>query len=260
MHPRWMVLILAGVAFLAATGARAEMKILVPVLSGHFDQRADGRSAGALKAIFGACDVSYSLTSRRWGQHWQDFEADSSFDAVAIVWDSAGVSGFPSNDFIHSRNGVAFLASKDLKIETLEDLAGLRVLGFGGATDLFPSLQDVLPTLGRYWEAPAGFASRLALVNDDVDVFITDGLIFAIDYMDQVAMNGATYGDVDWPRMKFVALFPELGDKLHFRRGADRDQFNSCLKQAQENGAIAKATKPYIDPYRDIVGDSVPEY
>ncbi|SDE19564.1 hypothetical protein [Kordiimonas lacus] len=255
-----MVLTFAGISLLVASVARADMKIAVPILSGHFNQQADGRSAGALKAIFDACDTSFTLVSSRWGQHWQDFETDKSFDAVAIVWDSAGVSGFPGDDFIHSRNGVAFLASKGLKIETLADLKGLRVLGFGGAIELFPNLAEALPAFDSYWEAPAGFASRLALVNDDVDVFITDGLIFAIDYMDQVALNGAEYGDANWPRMKFVALFQELGDKLHFRRKADRDRFNGCLKQARETGAIAEATKPYVEPYKEIVGDSVPDY
>ncbi|NVJ96691.1 MAG: ABC transporter substrate-binding protein [Alphaproteobacteria bacterium] len=248
-----------SIILFASDSAMAQVKIAVPVLSGHFDQNAYGRSAGALEAIYARCNLRPNFVTHRWGQHWQAFEDDASFDAVAIVWDSAEVSGFASDDFIRQRNGVAFLASKKLQIKTVADLKGLRVLGFGGATELFPDLAEVLPTLGRYWEAPPGFASRLALVNNDVDVFITDGLIFAIDYIDQVNLNGAHYGDENWPAMKFVGLFPEIGDKMHFRREADRDTFNRCLHEARASGSIAEATKKYVDPYRMIVGDSVPK-
>lgn len=251
--------ILIGLLSIVTNAVDADVKIVAPVLSGHFDTKGYGRSEGVLRAIYEHCDTDVEFVTKRWGQHWQAFEADKAFDAVAVVWDSAGVSGFPSDDYIHSRNGVAFLARNGFEINRVEDLAGLRVLGFGGATNLFPSLAKVLPTLGSYWEAPPGFASRSALVNGDVDVFITDGLIFAIDYMDQVALNGASYGDEHWPEMKFVGLFPELGDKLHFRKDADRDLFNRCLKEARVAGKVKAAMQPYIEPYRMIVGDSVPE-
>jgi ABC-type amino acid transport substrate-binding protein len=238
----------------------ADFKVSVPVLSGLFDTRGEGRGAAALTAVFKACGNSPRFVKQRWGQHWQAFEDDSSYDAVAIVWDGAGVSGFPSDTFIHQRNGVVFRSDKDLDIQTLDDLAGLRVLGFGGATELFADLARVIPTMQSYWEAAPGFDSRRILVRGDADVFITDGLIFAIDYMDQVKKNGATYGDTDWPAMTFVSLFPKLGDKLHFRRADDRDAFNRCLKTAQQDGTIARVTKPFVDPYRMIVGDEVPEY
>ncbi|WP_262690142.1 hypothetical protein [Kordiimonas aestuarii] len=124
---------------------------------------------------------------------------------------------------------------------------------------MFPSLAEAIPTLGSYWEAPSGFATTQALVNGDADAFITDGLIFAIDYMGRVDKTGATYGDDAWPRMKFTALFPTNGDKMHFRDEDERDEFNACLDRAQASGAIAKATKPYVDPYREIVDDQVPK-
>ena len=123
---------------------------------------------------------------------------------------------------------------------------------------MFPSLAKAVPTLGSYWEAPPGFATTKALVKGDADAFVTDGLIFAIDYMARIKATGGTYGDEVWPEMKFTALFPENGDKMHFRDKDARDEFNACLARAQKSGAIMKATKPYVDPYREIVGDQVP--
>lgn len=249
----------AALTSFSSQATAKDVRIAVPVLSGHFNEQGDGRSKAALDAIFKECGDKATFISYRWGQHWQMFEDNSDIDAVAIVWDDAGVSGFPSDDFIHQKNGVAFRADKNFEIKTPEDLAGLRVLGFGGATRMFPSLAVALPTVKSYWEAPPGFGTTLALVNDDVDVFITDGLIFAIDYMERAEKTGDTYGSKLWPRMSFVGLFPENGDKMHFRRKGDRDAFNACLKTAQDKGAIASATAPYVEPYRAIVGDQVPK-
>ncbi len=61
------------------------MKIAVPVLSGHFDENIDGRSAAALRAIYSECGNSVEFIPYRWGQHWLAFEDDKSIDAVALV-------------------------------------------------------------------------------------------------------------------------------------------------------------------------------
>jgi ABC-type amino acid transport substrate-binding protein len=243
-----------------ALPAAATVKVAVPTLSGHFNENMEGRSAAALRAIYELCDERVEFVQFRWGQHWLAFEDNKDFDAVALVWDDAGVTGYPSDDFIHSRNGVAFRADAGFDIKTLQDLKGLRVLGFGGATSMFPKLGEVLPTLASYWEAPPGFATTQALVAGDADAFVTDGLIFAIDYMERVQKTGGTYGDDHWPRMRSTALFDENGDKMHFRSKKKRDLFNACLARAQEIGAIAKATELFVTPYRDIVGDQVPDH
>ena len=257
---KWSATILSLCFFgISAPGNGAdEIKIAVPTLSGHFDETADGRSAAALRTVFAECGLKARFVSHRWGQHWQAFEKDKSFDAVAIVWDTAGVSGFASNDFIHQKNGIVFMTDRGFDIKTAADLKGLKILGFGGATQMFPELAEILPELENYWEAPPGFAATQALVNGSADAFITDGLIFAIDYMGRIKKTGATYGDSLWPKMTFVGLFDENGDKMHFRRENDRDQFNGCLAAAQASGAIAAATKPYVTPFSDIVGNQVP--
>jgi len=251
------------VSFWAGGSLRADaqqVKIAVPILSGLFDKTGDGRARAALDAIFNTCEMQPTYEVQRWGQHWQRFEEDKSYDAVAVVWDTAGVSGFPSVDFIRQQNGIVYLADKNLEIKSPTDLAGLNVMGFGGATDMFPGLAEALPTVKRYWEAPQGFAATQALVNGDADVFITDGLIFAIDYMWRIDQTGAAYGDEHWPEMTFSGIFPMNGDRMHFRSKALRDRFNACIAEARENGAIAAATKPYVDPYRHIVSDQIPAY
>jgi ABC-type amino acid transport substrate-binding protein len=240
--------------------AAATIKIAVPTLSGHFDEEMQGRSAAALHAIYEECGERVQFVQFRWGQHWLAYEDDESFDAVALVWDDAGVPGYPSNAYIHSRNGVAFRADAGFDIQTLQDLKGLRVLGFGGATNMFPALEKILPLLGSYWEAPPGFATTQALVAGDADAFVTDGLIFAIDYMERVKQTGGAYGDSHWPRMKFTALFEENGDKMHFRSMKKRNEFNTCLARARNSGAITKATEAFVIRYRDIVGDQVPDH
>ncbi|TNE63978.1 MAG: transporter substrate-binding domain-containing protein [Alphaproteobacteria bacterium] len=244
----------------AQTANAADVKVAVPVLSGHFDATGDGRSAAALRATFRQCKLKPQFVPTRWGQHWQAYEQDKSFDAVAVVWDSASLHGFTSDAFIHQQNGVAMLADSKFKVRTISDLKGMKVLGFGGATEMFPSLATVLPDLKSYWEAPSGFSTTQALVNGDVDAFITDGLIFAIDYMVRVKTTGATYGDTNWPKVKFVGLFPANGDYVTFRSKDLRDRFNTCLAAAQESGAISMATHDYVLPYKDIVGDQIPPY
>lgn len=238
----------------------AAVKIAVPTLSGHFNENMQGRSAAALRAIYKECDEQVQFVQFRWGQHWLEFENNEDLDAVALVWDDAGVSGFPSDAYIHSRNGVAYRADAGFSIKTIDDLKGLRVMGFGGATNMFPTLRQALPSFGSYWEAPPGFATTQALVAGDADAFITDGLIFAIDYMERAEKTGGSYGDEHWPRMAFTALFEENGDRMHFRKEKKRDEFNRCLAHALESGAIAKATEAFITPYRDIVGDQVPDH
>jgi len=247
------------IALIAATPVAAKtLRISAPILSGHFDKNGRGRSAAALEAIFHTCGITPEFVLHPWGQHWLAYEQNDDFDAVAIVGESAGIRGFPSAPFIHQTNGVAYLASANLKIETVNDLKGLRVLGFGGATQMFPSLAKVLPDLKSYWEAPSGFSTTQALINKDVDVFITDGLIFAIDYKLRAKATGGTYGDNHWPKVKFAGLFPENGDIVTFRHKEDRDNFNRCREEAVKSGAIAKATKAFIDPYRDILGNQIP--
>lgn len=238
----------------------ATVTIAVPTLSGHFNEQVDGRGAAAIRAVYAECGETVKFEQFRWGQHWLEFEDNKRFDAVALVWDDAGVSGFPSDSYIHSRNGVAYRADLGFDIKSIDDLEGLRILGFGGATTMFPSLAEIMPKLGSYWEAPAGFATTQALVNGDADAFITDGLIFAIDYMERTEKTGGEYGDEHWPRMKFTALFDANGDRMNFRDEKKRDEFNACLARAQQNGSIAKATEPYVTPYKDIVDGQVPDY
>ena len=251
-------LILFGLAFWPALAEARDIKVAAPILSGHFDSDGKGRSRAALDAIFNECGMTPDYVLHRWGQHWLAYEDDESFDAVAIVWDSADLTGHRTEAFIHQANGVAFRADRQLRIRTTEDLAGLRVLGFGGATRMFPSLARVMPTMKSYWEAPSGFATTQALVNGDVDVFLTDGLIFAIDYMDRTRFTGARYGDTHWPAMSFVRLFPTIGDRMMFRDQAKATRFNGCIIAAREKGTIALATAPYVRPYKDIVGDQIP--
>ncbi|WCL54123.1 hypothetical protein [Gimibacter soli] len=257
---QWLrnALILFGLTLWSAQAGARDLKVAVPILSGHFDSEGQGRSRAAIDAIFKECGMTADYVLHRWGQHWVAYDDDESFDAVAIVWDNVELDGHRTEAFIHQANGVAFRADRHLKIDTVEDLAGLKVLGFGGATRLFPSLARVMPTMQSYWEAPSGFATTQALVNGDVDVFLTDGLIFAIDYMDRTRFTGARYGDTHWPAMSFVRLFPTIGDRMMFRDQAKATRFNGCIIAAREKGAIALATAPFVAPYKDIVGDQIP--
>jgi len=244
---------------LSSMAAQArDIKVAVPILSGHFNAEGAGRSRAALDAIFHECGMTPDYVLSRWGQHWLAYEEDESFDAVAIVWDEADLTGHRTEPFIHQASGVAFRGDRNLKIEKIEDLAGLKVLGFGGATRIFPQLNRVLPTMKSYWEAPSGFATTQALVNGDVDVFLTDGLIFAIDYIERAQKTGAVYGDDHWPPMSFVRLFPEIGDRVMFRDAAKATRFNGCILRARDKGTIARDTAPFIEPYKAIVGDQIP--
>lgn len=149
-----------------------------------------------------------------------------------------------SEVYITYRNFAITLASHDLKVDSIDDLAGKSILAFQNAHrylgEGFRRMAEANP---RYREEANQQAQPMLLFHDRVDVVVADHNIFR-----WFASRPEVTAKADTSRpIRMHALFPPTEYRVAFRDPALRDDFNRGLAKLRAGGEYDRIVARYAD-------------
>lgn len=202
-----------------------------------------GREARILRQVFKCMGKEIKFTAAPFGRHLIWFEKSKQFDAVATVHPLANIKAHKSLSHIYYRNGVTSLVTTK-PIQRLEDLHGLRVISFVGATKFLKELGSHIQKFKSYQEIADQEIHSKMLYNERVDAVISDGIIFASHTKDlrRKFPKNENYKK----QVSFNQLFEDLNFFLYFKEKSIRDSFNKCLSSDIIKKKIQNIENNYI--------------
>lgn len=171
--------------------------------------------------------------------------------AAMTMRPDSGVRAFYSDSHIAYRNYAITLASHNIVIKNVEDLAGKSVLAFQNASlYLGPAYKAMADGNPAYREEARQVVQPLQLFLGRVDVVVADRFIFGWFANDPEvkAKTDPTQG------LRFHPLFPATEYHVAFRDAAMRDSFNRGLKKLRDNGTYARIVQRYSPYLKDESG------
>ncbi len=165
-------------------------------------------------------------------------------DALLTVDEGIGGKDFFSDPYINYQNVAITLASRNIRLRGVEDLAAYSVAAFQNASlilgERFKAMAANHP---NYQEHSQQIIQDRLLFTGRVDVVVGDKLIFRYYATRLDPQLGPTQP------VTVHTIFPANPRKAVFKDAALRDQFNAGLKAIQANGvydAILKKYQPYL--------------
>jgi polar amino acid transport system substrate-binding protein len=163
-------------------------------------------------------------------------------DGMLSITDGIGGQGYFTDSYIVYQNVATTLASRNLKLRQVEDLAGYSVAAFQNASMVLGE-RFTLVASGHsdYRELPSQITQNKLLFMGRVDVVVGDRLIFRhfIDKLErQIDVTQA---------LTYHRIFPESPRKAVFRDARVRDAFNAGLKTIRANGTYDAIVRQYLD-------------
>jgi polar amino acid transport system substrate-binding protein len=167
--------------------------------------------------------------------------ANKTADCAFPINEGSGVTGvYYSDSHISYQNVVVALTSRGLKVTSVADLKGLRVVAFGDAKNyLGPEYAAMAKENKNYSEIADQESQVKMLFKDRADVLVTDINIFK--YFRQNIKDM----DVSQP-VTYFKIFPPTAYKVAFTSKAVCDKFNAGLKAIKASGKYAAIFKSYI--------------
>ncbi len=250
-----------GLALLAAGGlaplaAARPVTVLAPELPPMVTTDGTGWEASVVAETLAACGHKALFKVVPSGRHLIDFREGDAVDAVTTVPVGVTMPGARSVPYIRYQNGASVLKSSGLRVASLADLAGKRVIAFAGAPDILPGLRQAIPAFADFRERADQMVHSNLLFAGRVDAVLADGLIFA-EYNRQLlerAQGGALPVD---PRQEvvFTAIFPPTPYTMMFRDAGLRDDFNRCYDGLVRSGRIDAIERDAVARYSSTVGN-----
>ncbi|MGE5503366.1 MAG: substrate-binding periplasmic protein [Actinomycetota bacterium] len=163
-------------------------------------------------------------------------------DAATPMIEASGVKAFYSQSHITYRNVAISLASRDLHIDKVADLAGKSVIAFQNATKfLGPDYAAAVAANPQYREEDRQVVQPVLLFLGRTDVVVADRNIFAwfADSPEVKAKADTTQA------VRFHPLFPPTEYHVAFRDEAIRDAFDRGLKRLKDSGEYARIVQSY---------------
>lgn len=162
-------------------------------------------------------------------------------DAVATMLPNYGVNGAYSEPYIQYQDRAISLRERNLRIDSIDDLARFRLLGFPLASRY---LGEPFRLLARQHPAYSETGNQLdqnrLLYRGSVDVVLADVRIF--NYMNRRMRE--EFNETPRP-VQYHDLFPHLSYHVLFRSGQLRDAFNAGLHQLQHSGRYQQIIDSY---------------
>lgn len=135
------------------------------------------------------------------------------------------LDGFPSDSYIDYYNVAASLKNKKLKIETIGDLANLRVAAFQTAKSaLGDKFSSVMTKNPKYTEVAEQLSQVEQLLRNRVDIIVGDILIIKY-YQRKLKEDSNLEAEI-----AIHDLFPSTPYRIIFKTAQMRDSFNKGLK------------------------------
>lgn len=256
-----LILISLATVFILPAAA-GDVRMIAPHMPPHFDKNGDGRIGDVIKAILQCCGHRVSFTIVPFGRHWKDYEDDENFDGLATAEADQTFTGTTTRAFIHLQDGATVLAASGLgHIASVKELYGKRVAAFPKADEILGIQADV-PKFKSFRQRANRFDMIRPLFRNRIDAILADGLIMA--HFIRVLRANAEAGkepDIDpTAQAVFRRLFPAGPQRVYFRDEQYARGFDRCFEALLAAGDIERLARPYVDRYRDILGNQYPNY
>lgn len=160
--------------------------------------------------------------------------------AMATTNETSGVTAHYSTVYIEYQNVAVSLQHRNIRLETIEDLAGYSVSAFQRARFVLgPRFGKMAAANLRYREEARQITRNLLLYAGRVDVMIGDRRIIR-------AFNREIAERVDTRQPVFEhALFPPTSYRVGFADAETRDRFDQGLAAIKANGRYQAITRRY---------------
>jgi polar amino acid transport system substrate-binding protein len=164
-------------------------------------------------------------------------------DAAMTMRPDTGATNLHFSDsHVTYRNYAISLAKRDLKIASIEDLAGKSIVAFQNANlYLGPAYKVAIENNPRYREEAKQAVQPTLLFLERIDVVVADHNIFG-----WFAGDPEVKAKVDTKQpVRFHAIFPPTDYHVAFRRRDLRDDFNRGLKKLRDGGGYDRIVAQY---------------
>ena len=163
-------------------------------------------------------------------------------DAAFTQRVDTAASAYLSDVYIIYRNYAITLASRDIKIDKLEDLAGKSILAFQNASNyLGPAYKAVAQANPTYREEAKQISQPILLFLGRVDVVVADRNIF-----NWFSHDPEVTAKVDSSQaVRYHPLFPPTEYRVAFRDQELRDSFNRGLAKLRSSGEYGRIVARY---------------
>lgn len=163
-------------------------------------------------------------------------------DAAFTQRIDTAVGAYLSEVYIVYRNYAITLASRDIKIDRLEDLAGKSILAFQNASSyLGPAYKAVVQKNSTYREEAKQISQPILLFLGRVDVVVADRNIF-----NWFSHDPEVTAKVDTSQaIRYHAIFPPTEYRVAFRDQDLRDAFNRGLAKLRSSGEYGRIVARY---------------
>jgi hypothetical protein len=249
-------------AFLAHAAQARNLEIIAPNIPPHFDADGRGRIADVVRAALERCGHTIHFTIVPFGRHWKDYTDNAGFDGLATAEADQEFPGYTTRPFMHLQDGATVLAEEGLaEITAVGQLAGKRIVAFPAADEIL-GIQAVVPRFKSFSMRADRFDQIRPLFAGRVDAILADGLITAnfIRIIRERA-NAGQEPDIDPGRaVVFRRIFAAGPQRLYFRDESIARDFDRCFQDLLADGDVERIATPYVDRYRDILGDQYPNY
>lgn len=171
-------------------------------------------------------------------------------DAAMTMRPDSGIKAYYSDSHVTYRNYAITLASRNISVKSVDDLAGKSVLAFQNAgMYLGPAYKAVTDANPHYREEARQMVQPTQLFLGRVDVVVADRFIFG-----WFANDPEVRGKADTTQaVRFHPIFPATDYHVAFHDAALRDSFNRGLKKLRDNGTYARIVARY-SPYLKEAG------
>ena len=163
-------------------------------------------------------------------------------DAAFTQRVDTAAGAYLSDVYIVYRNYAITLASRDIRIDRAEDMAGKSILAFQNAANyLGPTYKAMAKANPAYREEAKQIAQPLLLFLGRVDVVVADRNIF-----NWFSHDPEVTAKVDTSQaIRYHAIFPPTEYRVAFRDEALRDSFNRGLAKLRSSGEYARIVARY---------------
>ncbi len=260
-----IILRLLSAMLLAATGVieseAREIHMIAPEIPPHFDKSGRGRIADVVRAGLEKCGHRVRFTMVPFGRHWKDYVDDASFDGLATAEADQTFPGHSTKPFMRLQDGATVRGSGGLEaIVSVNQLKAMRVVAFPAA-DKILGIQAQVPQFKSFAMRADRFDQLRPLFADRADAILADGLITAhfIMTLRDRARAGLEPNINPLGRVVFRKIFASGPQRLYFRDAAIASDFDRCVGELRADGELLRIAKPYVDRFRDILGDQYPD-
>lgn len=246
--------------FLSHGAASDSIRMVAPLIPPHFQEDGSGRIADVVSSALSDCGHQVEFVLVPFGRHWEDYRSDESLDGLATAEADQVFPGTTTQPFMHLQDGATVAAHSELSgITSAQQLAGKRVVAFPGADGIL-GIKDLVPGFESFAMRANRFDQLRPLLAGRADSILADGLITAhfIGVLRQRAEQGEEQGLDVAEKVQFHKIFNPGPQRLYFRRAELAADFDRCFAALKESGKATQLAQPYVEKYRDIVGDQYP--